>query len=234
MWHKQIPISVKTRFTIYGPIADASDEFWYSPAVGDLFGYARVSTGEQNTQLQLDARSEAGCGRILVEKASAAAERPELAHLLDLLRPGDTVVVWRLDRLRPSLHDLLEHVEDLERRGVGLRSLHETIDTTSAGGRLVLHVFAALAEFERDLIRERTNAGLAAARARGRRGGTPRSLTSDQERIARTAYEHGHMTVAEIGDALGVGRSTVYRALRRTTGTDKGTVEEKPRSGHSL
>nr|WP_241244571.1 recombinase family protein [Microbacterium oxydans] len=183
--------------------------------MGEVFGYARVSTSDQNAQLQIDELREAGCGRILVETAPGAGERPELAHLMDLLRPGDTVVVWRLDRLGRSLKDLIERVDDLHRRGVALRSLRETIDTSSAGGRLVLHVFASLAEFERDLIRERTNAGLAAARARGRFGGRPRVLSEDQERIARDTYQQGRMTVTEISVALGVGRSTVYRVLRR-------------------
>lgn len=183
--------------------------------MGEVFGYARVSTGGQNTQLQLDALREAGCARFFVESVSASSDRPEYSRLLDVVRAGDTVVVWRLDRLGRSLRDLIDRVEDLHSRGVGLRSLHETLDSTSAGGRLVMHVFASLAEFERDLIRERTNAGLAAARARGRVGGRPRSLTPAQEQVARTMYSQGSLTVAEIGSALGVGRSTVYRALRR-------------------
>ncbi|MER7447542.1 recombinase family protein [Microbacterium sp. NPDC097977] len=183
--------------------------------MGEVFGYARVSTSDQNAQLQIDELRGAGCGRILVETASGAGERPELIHLMDLLRPGDTVVVWRLDRLGRSLKDLIERVDDLHSRDVALRSLRETIDTSSAGGRLILHVFASLAEFERDLIRERTNTGLAAARARGRFGGRPRVLTSDQEQIARTAHQQGRMSVTEISVALGVGRSTIYRALRR-------------------
>ncbi|KQR86345.1 recombinase family protein [Microbacterium sp. Leaf179] len=186
--------------------------------MGEVFGYARVSTGDQNTQLQLDALRDAGCARILVDVASSAAERPELAHLHDLLRDGDTVVVWRLDRLGRSLRDLVDQVEDLHRMGVALRSLRETIDTSSAGGRFVLHVFASLAEFERDLIRERTLAGLAAARARGRLGGRPRALSADQARVARSAYDGGAMSVNDIAAALGVARSTVYRELHRTSG----------------
>lgn len=183
--------------------------------MGEVFGYGRVSTSDQNTQLQIDALREAGCTRLLVDIASSAAERPELDHLRDLLRPGDTVVVWRLDRLGRSLRDLVDQVEDLNNRGVTLRSLRETIDTSSAGGRFVLHVFASLAEFERDLIRERTLAGLASARSRGRLGGRPRALSTDQARVARTAYDGGEMTVNEIAAALGVARSTVYRELRR-------------------
>lgn len=186
--------------------------------MGEVFGYARVSTSEQNTQLQLDALREAGCSRIFVETVSAVTDRPEYEHLLDVLRPGDTVVVWRLDRLGRSLRDLLDRVEYLHSVGVGLRSLRETLDSTSAGGRLVMHVFASLAEFERDLIRERTVAGLTAARARGRVGGRPRSLTPAQEEVARTMHKQGTLSVAEIGTALGVGRSTIYRVLRRGKG----------------
>lgn len=177
-----------------------------------------MSTSDQNAQLQLDELRAVGCGRIFVETAPGAGARPELEHLLDVLRPGDTVVVWRLDRLGRSLKDLIERVDGLQARSVSLRSLRETIDTSSTGGRLILHVFASLAEFERDLIRERTNAGLAAARARGRFGGRRRLLSPDQEQLAQSAYERGQMTVTEIGIALGVGRSTVYRTLRRQAG----------------
>lgn len=183
--------------------------------MGQVFGYARVSTGEQNLQMQFDALLEAGCDRILTEKASARGERPELTHLVDLLRAGDTVLVWRLDRLGRSVHHLIELVEDLQSRGVALKSLRETIDTSSPGGRLVVHVFAALAEFERDLIRERT-AGLASARARGRIGGRPRSLSPDQARLARSAFNAGGTSVNDIAAALGVARSTMYRELRRS------------------
>ena len=139
-----------------------------------VFGYARVSTTEQDESLQLDALDAAGCDRLMIDRASgAAADRPALAEMLDRLRPGDTVMVWRLDRLGRPLRHLIDAVADLERRGVTLVSLTEQIDTSSPGGRLVFHVFGAMAEFERDLIRERTQAGLAAARARGRTGGRP-------------------------------------------------------------
>jgi len=141
--------------------------------------------------------------------------RPELDKLLDQLRRGDTLVVWRLDRLGRSIRHLIDQLQALAEREVGFRSLQETIDTTSPGGRLVFHVFAALAEFERDLIRERTNAGLAAARARGRNGGRPSSLSADQARAARRMYEQKDMTVAQIGTVLGVSRTTIYRALNR-------------------
>ena len=137
-----------------------------------LVGYARVSTADQDPALQLDALHAAGCGRVFEERASGArADRPVLAEAMAFARGGDTLVVWRLDRFGRSLKDLIARVAELEQGGVGFRSLTESIDTTTAGGRLVLHVFGALAEFERELIRERTVAGLAAARARGRKGG---------------------------------------------------------------
>src|SRR5690348_6581068 len=144
-------------------------------------GYARVSTGEQTLDLQLDALAAAGCDRVFQDTASGAkAERPGLARALDFLRPGDTLVVWRLDRLGRSLQHLIQTLTALDQRGVGFKSLTESIDTTTPGGKLVFHIFGALAEFERDLIRERTQAGLAAARARGRTGGHPRVAASAQ------------------------------------------------------
>lgn len=137
-------------------------------------GYARVSTGDQDAQLQHDALTAAGCYRIFTDTASGALQlRPELGKLMDQLRPGDTLVVWRLDRLGRSIRHLIDQLSELQERGIEFRSLQENIDTSSPGGRLVFHIFASLAEFERDLIRERTNAGLAAARARGRTGGRP-------------------------------------------------------------
>ncbi|MFF1384749.1 recombinase family protein [Arthrobacter sp. NPDC058288] len=184
--------------------------------MGHLLGYARVSTGDQDAALQQDALKAAGCYRIFTDTASGSLEsRPELTKLLDQLRPGDTLVVWRLDRLGRSIRHLIDQLADLQERGIGFRSLQEAIDTTSSGGRLVFHVFAALAEFERDLIRERTNAGLQAARARGRVGGRPPLLTKDKLRTARRMYEQKDMTVEKIGEVLGVSRTTVYRALRR-------------------
>lgn len=134
---------------------------------------------------------------------------------MDQLRPGDTLVVWRLDRLGRSIRHLIDQLQVLSEQGVGFRALQETIDTTSPGGRLVFHVFAALAEFERDLIRERTHAGLAAARARGRKGGRPPALSPDQVKAARRMYEQNEMTVAQIGAVLGVSRATIYRVLNR-------------------
>src|SRR6184192_4901132 len=145
--------------------------------MAELVGYARISTGEQNAALQLDALKAGGCTRIYTDTASGALERrPQLERLLDHLRAGDTLVVWRLDRLGRSLRHLIETVGELAERGVGFRSLRESIDTTTSGGKLLFHIFGALAEFERDLIRERTQAGLAAARARGRKGGRTRAI----------------------------------------------------------
>ncbi|WP_286968263.1 MULTISPECIES: recombinase family protein [Arsenicicoccus] len=186
--------------------------------MGHLLGYARVSTTDQDASLQVDALTAAGCYRVFVDTVSGSLEhRPELDKVLDQLRPGDTLVVWRLDRLGRSIRHLIDQLRALDEREVGFRALQETIDTTSPGGRLVFHVFAALAEFERDLIRERTNAGLAAARARGRVGGRPSALSGDQVRAARRMYEQEEMTVAQIGAVLGVSRTTIYRALNRQT-----------------
>lgn len=182
--------------------------------MGELLGYARVSSNEQNPALQEDALKAAGCFRIFTDKMSGALERrPELDRLLDQLRPGDTLIVWRLDRLGRSLRHLIEQLRTLEQRGVGFKSLQENIDTTTPGGRLIFHVFAALAEFERDLIRERTAAGLSAARARGRNGGRPKVLTADQIRTARQLYAQREMTVRQIGEVFGVSRNTIYRSL---------------------
>ncbi|CQD22495.1 site-specific recombinase PinR [Mycobacterium lentiflavum] len=183
-----------------------------------LLGYARVSTNDQNPQSQLDALTAAGCLQLWTDVASGArSRRPALDELLAAATKGDTVVVTRLDRLGRSLPHLLSLVEDLTAQGVGLRSLSEQIDTVRATRRLVLHVFGALAEFERGLNHERTMAGLAAARARGRVGGRPPALTGRRLAHARDLAANG-MPIAEIADTLLVGRSTVYRALR--AGTD--------------
>lgn len=188
--------------------------------MGHALGYARVSTGEQDASLQHDALTAAGCYRVFIDTASGSLEsRPELNKVLDQLRPGDTLVVWRLDRLGRSIRHLIDQLAALQERGVEFRSLQENIDTSSSGGRLVFHLFASLAEFERDLIRERTTAGLEAARARGRTGGRPPLLTKDKLRTARKLYAQQDMTVAKIGEVLGVSRTTVYRALRRETGS---------------
>jgi DNA invertase Pin-like site-specific DNA recombinase len=186
--------------------------------MGHLLGYARVSTTDQQPQLQVDALERAGCYRVFVETASGArSDRPVLAQVLDQLRPGDTLVVWKLDRLGRSLRHLVDTVTGLADRGVGFRSLQEAIDTTTPAGKLVFHVFAALAEFERDLIRERTDAGLAAARARGRQGGRPSVLTPDKVQVAREMYRSGKYTVASIATTLGVSRASIYRHLDITS-----------------
>jgi DNA invertase Pin-like site-specific DNA recombinase len=181
-----------------------------------LVGYARVSTQDQSPHLQLDALKSAGCEKVFEEKASGAKrERPELIAALGFMRAGDTLVVWKLDRLARSLKQLMETVEDLSARGIGFRSLTEAIDTTTSGGRLVFHIFGALAEFERGIIRERTTAGLEAARARGRTGGRPRSLDDNDLAVARTLLKDGTLTVAEVADRLGVAPSTLYAHLPR-------------------
>jgi DNA invertase Pin-like site-specific DNA recombinase len=151
---------------------------------------------------------------VFVDKASGKLEhRPALDAMLDQLRPGDSVTVWRLDRLGRSLRHLIDVVAELERRSVTFRSLAEAIDTSTPGGKLTFHLFGALAEFERDLIRERTMAGLAAARARGRKGGRPLVMTQEKLQTARTMYDSRDYDVAAIGRVLGVSRASVYRAL---------------------
>ncbi len=188
--------------------------------MGSLLGYARISTVEQTVRLQTDALAAAGCFRVFTDVESGAkADRPQLRLLLDQLRPGDSLVVWRLDRLGRSLRHLIDTLTDLDARGVGFRSLTESIDTTTPGGRLVFHIFGALAEFERDLVRGRTNAGLAAARARGRLGGRPVKMTADKVAAARRLYAARELTVDEIAAALGVGRTTLYRHLDRPAPT---------------
>jgi len=185
------------------------------PAMGSLIGYARVSTAEQSVDLQTGELRAAGCVKVFTEQVSGAVDRrPELDRALELLRAGDTLVVWRLDRLGRSLRHLIDTVTGLDAQGVGFRSLRESIDTTS-GGRLVFHLFGALAQFEREVILDRTVAGLASARARGRVGGRPPKLTADQVRTARRLYEERALTVAEIGGVLGVSRTSIYRALHR-------------------
>jgi DNA invertase Pin-like site-specific DNA recombinase len=179
-----------------------------------LVGYARVSTRDQNHAPQLDALKAAGCERVYTEKASGAQrDRPELKAALDYARAGDTLVVWKLDRLARSIRQLIETVEELERRKIGLRSLTEAIDTATSGGRLIFHIFAALAEFERSVIRERTAAGLEAARLRGRKGGRPRRLSSADLVAARALLRDPEITVEEVARRLRVGAATLYRYL---------------------
>ena len=182
-----------------------------------LVGYARVSTGEQNLDLQADALKQAGCAKIFTDQMSGAkAERPGLQAAFAFVRTGDTLIVWRLDRLGRSLKDLVQKVEDLQQRQVGFRSLHESIDTTSSVGKFQFHVFSALAEFERDLIRDRTMAGLRAARARGRLGGRPRRMTPEQVKMASHLMQDPAIDVKEIVRTLGVSRSTLYRYVEPT------------------
>jgi DNA invertase Pin-like site-specific DNA recombinase len=181
-----------------------------------LIGYARVSTQDQTPALQLDALKTAGCDRIFVEKASGAQrERPELKGALDYARKdaGDVIVVWKLDRLARSLSQLIDTADLLERCGIGLRSLTEAIDTTSAGGRLVFHVFGAMAEFERSIIRERTTAGLEAARARGRTGGRPPALSAKDIAAAKALLADPGITMNEVASRLHVAPSTLYRHM---------------------
>lgn len=175
-------------------------------------GYARVSTLDQNPNLQIDALRSAGCERIFTEKASGAQrDRPELLAALDYLRTGDTLIVWKLDRLARSMRQLIETVEQLQTRAIGLRSLTESIDTTTAGGRLVFHLFGALAEFERAVIRERTSAGLQAARKRGKVGGRPRSFGPKEIAAARALLADPTIRVEDVAAHLKVSPATLYR-----------------------
>jgi DNA invertase Pin-like site-specific DNA recombinase len=179
-----------------------------------LIGYARVSTDDQNLDLQKDALTHAGCERILEDYQSGVkAERQGLSAALDYAREGDTLVVWRLDRLGRSLKDLIEIVTQLEARKVGLKSLHESLDTSSSSGKLIFHIFGALAEFERNLIRERTQAGLQAARARGRKGGRPKSLNAEKRALAIQLYEHKEHTVETICEIMGISKPTLYKYI---------------------
>ena len=179
-----------------------------------LIGYARISTLDQTLALQQDALQAAGCEQVYSDTASGAAtERPGLTQALSHLRPGDTLVVWRLDRLGRSVPHLVQTVNTLKEQGIGFRSLQEHIDTTSSGGKLVFHVFAAIAEMERDLIRERTHAGLQAARARGRLFGRPKVLSPQQVKQLRSLAKDDRNTVTEICQTLGISRATYYRHL---------------------
>jgi DNA invertase Pin-like site-specific DNA recombinase len=180
-----------------------------------LIGYARISTTDQTLALQQDALTTAGCDRIFTDTASGArTDRPGLTEALSHVRSGDTLVVWRLDRLGRSLAHLIEAVRELQERGVHFRSLQEQLDTSTSGGKLVFHVFGALAEFERDLIRERTTAGLAAARARGRRGGR-RPLSPQKIQQLRTLAADKKNQVADICKTLSISRATFYRYAKQ-------------------
>lgn len=194
-----------------------------------LIGYARVSTSDQDTELQRVALEAAGCSRIFDETASGAQrDRPQLAAAVDYMREGDTLVVWRLDRLARSLKQLIDSVDLLSRREVHVRSLTENIDTSTVNGRLVFHLFGALAEFERGLIRERTLAGLAVARSRGRMGGRPRALTQGKEMAARAMLIAGEMSVSEVARQVGVSVATLYRYF--PAGSGRGSIAQDGQS----
>ena len=182
-------------------------------------GYARVSTQEQNLALQLDALKNIGCDKIYQEKISgASADRPELKKLLELIREGDTLVIWKLDRLGRSLGHLIALVADLEQRQIGLLSLNDPVDTTTAQGRLIFRIFASLAEFEREVIRERTLAGLASARRRGQLLGRPKGLSKaaqQKARIAESLYKEAVYSVEQIARELSISKTTLYKYLRQ-------------------
>lgn len=184
-----------------------------------LVGYARVSTDDQNLNLQRDALDQAGCKQIFEDQLSGAkAERPGLHQALQYARAGDTIVVWRLDRLSRSLKDLIDMVTLLESKGIGLKSLQEAIDTSSSSGKLIFHIFGALAEFERNLIRERTQAGLQAARARGRKGGRPKALNKDKRALAVKLYDEKKHTVDQICEMMGISKPTLYKYIESEKG----------------
>jgi DNA invertase Pin-like site-specific DNA recombinase len=177
-------------------------------------GYARVSTHNQNLDLQLDELKKAGCEKVYQEQVSGMKEkREELTKLKEQLRAGDIVVVWKLDRLGRSLKDLVQTVKDFEDMGVGLRSLTESIDTTSNTGKLIFHIFASLAEFERELIRERTFAGLSSARARGRIGGRPKKITPEKIIQMKAMHKDTKIEISEMCKTFGVARNTLYKYL---------------------
>ncbi|NWC66725.1 recombinase family protein [Pseudomonas sp. P7758] len=185
--------------------------------MGKRIGYARVSNDDQNLDLQRDALALAGCSAVYEETMSGkSADRPELVHCLKALRSGDTLVVWRLDRLGRSLPDLVGIVSRLEQEAVAFESISERIETTSAAGKLIFHVFAALAEFERNLIRERTRAGLAAARARGRQGGRKPALDESQIREIKALLKDPQIQVSNVAKRYGVSRTTLYRHVGKT------------------
>jgi DNA invertase Pin-like site-specific DNA recombinase len=177
-------------------------------------GYARVSTQDQDLALQLDALAKEGCEKIFQEKASGAQrDRPELKAALAYMRKGDTLVVWKLDRLARSMKQLIETIESFQDEGIGLKSLQDPIDTSSPSGKLVFHIFAALAEFERGVIRERTTAGLRAARERGRVGGRPPALSAKDLQAAKAMLKDSDITVAAVAKRLNVAPSTLYRHI---------------------
>src|SRR6266702_3960680 len=182
-----------------------------------LIGYARVSTSDQTLNLQKDALEKIGCSKIFTDVISGSTtERQGLDEAISYVREGDTLVVWRLDRLGRSLKHLIETITALNNRKIGFKSIQENIDTTTSGGKLVFHIFGALAEFERDIIKERTKAGLEAARARGRLGGRPKAKTLNTPKkiaMAQALYDNKNNTIEEICKTLNVSRATLYRYL---------------------
>lgn len=192
-----------------------------------LIGYARVSTDDQNLDLQRDALNQSGCEQIFEDKLSGAkSERIGLNEALKFARKGDTLIVWRLDRLSRSLKDLIELVSSLDRVGIGLKSLHESIDTSSSSGKLIFHIFGALAEFERNLIRERTQAGLQAARARGKKGGRPEALNKAKQDLLVKLYDDKQHTINEICELMGVTKPTLYKYIDSSRSRNKKTTEK--------
>ena len=193
-------------------------------------GYARISTKDQDLFLQIDALKDAGCNRIYQEQITGSKkERPELQKMLEQIREGDVIIIWKLDRLARSLKDLVSLVNEIQEKGAGLHSLNDHIDTTTPNGKLTFHLFAALAEFERDIIRERTNAGLAAARARGRKGGRPKGLSKKAKHtaiIAERLYLEGELSIREICEQLSISKMTLYNYLRHR-GVEIGVTRKK-------
>ncbi|AUH70623.1 recombinase family protein [Legionella sainthelensi] len=180
-----------------------------------LIGYARVSTDDQNLNLQHDALKNAGCEKIFDDQITGGKiQRPGLNAILEFARAGDVIIVWRLDRLSRSLKDLIEMIALLDSKKIGLKSLNESIDTSSSSGKLIFHIFGALAEFERNLIRERTHAGLTAARARGRKGGRPKKLSNDKSKLAIQLYQEKKHSIQQICQLLGVSKPTLYKYLK--------------------
>lgn len=181
-----------------------------------LIGYARISTDDQNLNSQRDSLNQAGCETIFEDTLSGSMiGRPALADALKFIRSGDTLVIWRLDRLSRTLKDLIETINLLKNRKIGLKSLQEYIDTSSSSGKLVFHIFASLAEFEKNLIRDRTKAGLQAARARGRLGGRPKSLTNDKQKLALQLYNDKQHSIQQICEIMGITKPTLYRYIKQ-------------------
>ncbi len=189
-----------------------------------LIGYARVSTHDQNLDLQKDALNKADCEKIYIDKKTGShINRDGLEKALEILRAGDTLVVWRLDRLARSLKHLIELITDLEERKVGFKSLTESIDTTTSGGKLIFHIFGALAEFERGVIADRTRAGLAAARARGRLGGRPSKLSPKQQKHAVKLYKKKKLPIKEICHIMGISKQPLYSYITKSKSTKSDT-----------